>query len=74
MKTKTELIAEKQTLMLEKMKLDKFFSLYLDKYGSKMDCDKPDTKVWALYKSKLKEYGDLTRSITHLDYWISKNV
>lgn len=72
--SKSELKNKRQTLAVEKMKLDKFFSMYLDKFGSKMDPDKTDTKVWALYKAKLKDYDKLSTEIKHLDYWIAKNV
>lgn len=72
MKTKNELVKEHHELTIKKMKMDRFFTLYLDKFGSKMDADKPNTKIWSLYKSKLKEYDDLNRSIKYLDYWISK--
>lgn len=72
MKSKSELLTEQSNLQIEKMKLDRFFSMYLDKFGSKMDHEKPDTKVWQLYKSKLKEYEDVSRKITHLEYWINK--
>lgn len=72
MKTKSELIAERNKLVIDKMKMDRFFTLYLDKFGSKMDPDKPNTKIWSLYKSKLNEYDTLNRSIKYLDYWISK--
>jgi len=72
MKSKSELITEQSNLKIEKMKLDRFFSLYLDKFGSKMDHEKPNTKIWQLYKSKLKEYEELSRKISHLEYWISK--
>ncbi len=72
MKSKSDLINEKQTLQLEKMKLDRFFSMYLDKFGSKMDHEKPNTKIWALYKAKLKEYEDISQQIKRLDYWIAK--
>lgn len=74
MKTRIELITEKHDLQMEKMKLDRFFSMYLDKFGSKMDHEKPNTKIWTLYKSKLKEYEEVSRKIKHLDYWIAKNV
>ncbi len=72
MKSKSELMVEKQNLQLEKMKLDRFFSMYLDKFGSKMDHEKPNTKIWALYKTKLKEYEEVSQQIKRLDYWISK--
>lgn len=74
MKTKLELQTERQNLYIEKMKLDRFFSMYIDKFGDKMDSDKPNTKIWALYKSKFNEYEKLNQKIKHLDYWIAKNV
>ena len=53
---KQQLIEQQSLLMADKMKLDKFFSMYLDKVGSKMDPDVPNTPVWKLYKEKLNEY------------------
>jgi hypothetical protein len=50
---------QRHTLIVQKMKLDKFFSLFLEKYERKMDPDKTDTPIWKLYKTK---------------YWITKNV
>jgi len=69
---KSELITQKDELQIEKMKMDKFFSLYLEKFGSKMDPKKPNTKIWNLYRSKMTEYGELTQKIRTLEYWISK--
>ena len=57
---------------LQKMKLDKFFSMFLEKFERKMDPDKTDTPVWKLYKQKLKEYDDVQRNIKSAQYWISK--
>jgi hypothetical protein len=74
MKTLLELQTDRQNLYIEKMQLDKFFSMYLDKFGDKMDPDKPNTKIWALYKQKFNDYEKLTQKIKHLDYWIAKNV
>lgn len=70
--SKIELIKERQELIIEKMKLDRFFSMYLDKFGSKMDHEKPNTKIWQLYKNKFKEYGEVCQKIKRLDYWIAK--
>jgi hypothetical protein len=72
MKTKSELLSDKANLQIEKMKMDRFFSMFLDKFGDKMDHEKPDTKIWQLYKSKLKEYDVINVKIRHLEYWISK--
>ncbi len=54
------------------MKLDKFFSLYLEKFERKMDPDKTDTPIWKLYRTKLKEYGALNQEIKNTEYWIAK--
>jgi len=70
--SKSEMTEKREGLYIQKMKLDKFFSLYLEKFGSKMDPDKPNTKIWALYKTKLKEYDNLSREIKAIEYWISK--
>lgn len=69
--SKQQLIDEQSTLMADKMKLDKFFSLFLDKVGSKMDADTPNTPVWKLYKEKLNEYDKVTRRIKVLEYYIN---
>ena len=69
---KSDLIKQKDNLQIQRMELDKFFSWYLDKFGSKMDPKKPNTKVWQLYRSKMTEYGELATKIRTLEYWISK--
>jgi hypothetical protein len=60
------------SLQIEKMKLDKFFSLFLEKFERKMDVDKTDTPVWKLYKAKLKEYDKVSQELKHTEYWIKK--
>jgi hypothetical protein len=60
------------SLQIEKMKLDKFFSMFLEKFERKMDADKTDTPVWKLYKSKLKEYDKISQELKATQYWISK--
>lgn len=67
-------IQERSKLQIEKMKMDKFFSMFLEKFERKMDPDKTDTPVWKLYKQKLKEYDKITHGITTANYWISKHV
>lgn len=69
---KSELIEKQSKLIADKMKLDRFFSMYLDKFGSKMDPDKPNTNIWKLYKTKLQEYDNVNREIKTLQYWIMK--
>jgi hypothetical protein len=70
--TKNEMAAEVSQLMAEKMKMDKFFSMYLDKFERKMDPEKTNTPIWKLYKEKLKEYEAMQRRIKTLQYRISQ--
>ena len=60
------------SLQIEKMKLDKFFSMFLEKFERKMDSDKTDTPVWKLYKAKLKEYDKVSQELKNTEYWIKK--
>ena len=62
----------RDNLVTEKMKLDKFFSMFLNKFERKMDPDKTHTPIWDLYKKKSKEYNDLQHSITIADYYLNK--
>ena len=48
-------VEKRNEAMLHRMKLDKFFSMFLEKYERKMDPDKTDTPIWKLYKLKLKK-------------------
>jgi len=67
-------IADSRQLMLvERMKLDKFFSLFLNKFERKMDPENTDTPIWKLYKTKLKEYEELQRSIKSSTYYLTRN-
>lgn len=68
----TELESHKHELVIQRMKLDRFFSLFLDKFERKMDPDKTDTPVWKLYKEKYKEYDDISYKIKTTDYYINK--
>lgn len=62
-------------LCVEKMKLDKFFSMFLDKFGDKLDSDKPNTPEWKLYHKKYDEYMKVDSKIKSLKYFMSeKNV
>ena len=67
-----DLMALKHDLVVKKMKLDKFFSMYLEKFERKMDPDNTDTQIWKLYKAKLKEYGDIAQQLRNTDYYIKR--
>jgi hypothetical protein len=66
------LVEKHNDLILQKMKLDKFFSMFLEKFERQMDPDRLDTPVWKLYKNKLKEYEKVQHEIKATQYWINK--
>jgi len=66
------LIEKYGDLQVQKMKLDKFFSMFLEKFERQMDPDKTDTPVWKLYKNKLKEYEKVDHELKATRYWINK--
>jgi hypothetical protein len=57
----------------EKMKMDKFFTMYLDKFEKKMDPENTKTPIWDLYKKKYEEYGELDRSLKATEYYMKKH-
>ena len=60
------------SLIVERMKMDKFFNMFLDKFERKMDPEKPNTPIWKLYRAKVKEYYNLTQEIRNTEYWMKK--
>ena len=66
------LIEKRGDLQVQKMKLDKFFSMFLEKFERQMDPDRTDTPVWKLYKNKLKEYEKVDHELKATQYWINK--
>jgi hypothetical protein len=65
---------KRHELLMQKMKLDKFFTMYLDKFDKQMDSEKPNTPVWKLFKKKSAEYSKLNQEIRNVEYWIKKYV
>lgn len=53
-------------------KLDRFFDLYLERYGDKLTEENTNTPEWRLYKAKSNEYHDYTRAINNVSYYIAK--
>ena len=69
----SELAKIQMQVIGEKMKMDKFFTMYLDKFEKKMDPDNTKTPVWDLYKKKLKEYSELNQSLKAAEYFMKKH-
>lgn len=60
--------------IIEKMKLDKFFSMFLDAYGDGLNADNIDNTnpLWKLYRGKLKEYNDVETTINRTKFHIDQ--
>jgi hypothetical protein len=67
-----ELAQIQNDLTLERMRLDKFFTMFLDKFERKMHPEVTDTPIWKLYRNKLKEYEGVQRAITLTNYYLRK--
>ena len=68
-----QLVTIKNQLILEKMKMDKFFSIFLDStyLDDTLDSDKGEyeTQDWKTYKSKAEEYENIQRLILLTDFY-----
>jgi hypothetical protein len=67
-----ELKQKLNDLHVQKMRMDKFFSMFLEKFERKMDPDNTNTPIWKLYKTKLKEYEKIEYEIKTTKYWMLK--
>lgn len=64
----TELATIKNTLTVDKMKLDRFFSVFLDE--AEMDTEDTNTHEWITYREMLKEYERVNDLIKTTDYYL----
>lgn len=69
-KSKEELYHIKNELIVEKMKLDKFFSIFLSANG--LDENHTDTNEWKEYKTELNKYQDISNRINWVDYYLKR--
>lgn len=58
----------KHDLQIKVMKLDKFFTMFLD--NTDLDEDKPDTTDWKVYNEMTKEYQHVNELIRATDYYL----
>jgi len=68
--TKLQSILDK--LIVDKMKIDKFFSIFLD--NTELEDTNTDTDDWTIYKEMLKEYERIDHLLTTSRYHIKYNV
>jgi hypothetical protein len=72
MKTITELNTKFKDLTIAKVKLDRFFTKFLDKFDKQMDSCNTNTPIWKLYNTKCKEYEEITYQIRSTEYYMNK--
>lgn len=68
---RTRLFEIKSQLMVDQMKLDRFFSVFLNE--NEMTEEDLDTPEWITYREMTKNYADLQRLIKTTDYYITQN-
>lgn len=60
-----------QELIMERMKLDKKFSTFLEKNEGKMG-ENVDTPIWRKYKENLKHYSQVAKDITMTEFYMKR--
>lgn len=61
--------------VIEKMQLDKYFSVFLEENETEMNqSENFDSPSWETYRKKMKEYDDIERLVTHSKYYAAKHV
>lgn len=65
-----ELRVLKHDLLVEKMKLDKFFSVFLEE--NELDPKNKDTIEWQLYNNMTAQYHSTDRLIRITDFYLLK--
>ena len=64
-----QLLSYRNDMVVAKMKLDKFFSAFLDEYD--LPEDNTCTPEWTTYREMLKQYGLIDSLKRQIDYRIS---
>lgn len=69
----SKLIEKRTELLIEKMKKDKDFSIFLDKNDKDMQ-EKVNHPSWKVYRDMLTQYSNLNRVLAECNYYITKHV
>jgi hypothetical protein len=69
--SKSTLLQHRNELIIEKMKIDKFFSVFLDKHD--LTEENTCTPEWHTYKAMLKNYENIQSLLNTTDYYIKKH-
>lgn len=66
-----ELLGE---VIIQKMKMDKFFSMFLEKFENDMDPNVLGTPIWNLYNTKMAQYKELRSLETATKYYLARSL
>jgi hypothetical protein len=59
-------------VIIQKMKMDKFFSMFLEKFENDMDSNVLGTPIWNLYNAKMSQYKELRSLETATKYYLAR--
>ena len=59
-------------VIIQKMKMDKFFSMFLEKFENDMDPNVLGTPIWNLYNTKMAQYKELRQLETATQYYLAR--
>jgi len=69
-----DLVSAHNFFVLQKAKLDKYFTEFLDSNEKEMSEDNYDSPAWKQYRVMLKDYETVEKFITTSKYYITKHV
>ncbi len=69
-----DLVEAYNFFVLQKAKLDKYFTEFLDSNEKEMSEDNYDSPAWKQYRVMLKDYETVEKFITTSKYYITKHV
>jgi hypothetical protein len=69
-----DLVSAYNFFVLQKAKLDKYFTEFLDSNEKEMSEDNYDSPAWKQYRVMLKDYETVEKFITTSKYYITKHV
>lgn len=67
---KPDLKQKHDEFIVQKMKLDKFFSDFLDRYD--LELEETNSENWVTYKQKLDEYVNLSQKIKWSQFYLGR--
>ena len=70
---KTNLQELLDEVIIQKMKMDRFFSMFLEKFENDMDPNVLGTPIWNLYNTKMSQYKELRSLETATKYYLSRS-